>query len=49
MGKEVIKVEPKFSELTKVEKLNVAAYARVFTENDDQHNSLEDQKNYFLT
>ena len=48
MGKEVIKLEPKFPELIKVEKLKVAAYARVSTEKDEQHNSLEAQKDYFL-
>ncbi len=48
MGKEVIKLEPKFPELAKVEKLKVAAYARVSTEKDEQHNSLEAQKDYFL-
>lgn len=48
MGKEVIKLEPKFPQLIKVEKLKVAAYARVSTEKDEQHNSLEAQKDYFL-
>ncbi len=48
MGKEVIKLEPKFTELIKLEKLKVAAYARVSTEKDEQHNSLEAQKDYFL-
>lgn len=48
MGKEVIKLEPKFPQLIKVEKLKVAAYARVSTEKDEQHNSLEVQKDYFL-
>lgn len=48
MGKEVIKLEPKFPEIIKVEKLKVAAYARVSTEKDEQHNSLETQKDYFL-
>lgn len=48
MGKEVIKLKPKFPELIKVEKLKVAAYARVSTEKDEQHNSLEAQKDYFL-
>ncbi len=48
MGKEVIKLEPKFPQLIKVEKLKVAVYARVSTEKDEQHNSLEAQKDYFL-
>lgn len=48
MGKEVIKLKPKFPKLTKVEQLKVAAYARVSTEKDEQHNSLEAQKDYFL-
>ena len=48
MGKEVIKLEPKFPEIIKVEKLKVAVYARVSKEKDEQHNSLEAQKDYFL-
>lgn len=48
MEKEVIKLESKFPELIKVKKVRVAAYARVSTEKDEQHNSLEAQKDYFL-
>ncbi len=48
MGKEVTKLGPKFPEIIKVEKIKVAAYARVSTEKDEQHNSLEAQKDYFL-
>ncbi|MDD7318831.1 MAG: hypothetical protein PUG74_09185, partial [Prevotellaceae bacterium] len=40
MGKEVTKLGPKFPEIIKVEKIKVAAYARVSTEKDEQHNSL---------
>ncbi len=47
MGKEVIKLNPKFTELIKFEKLRVAAYAGVSTEKDEHHNSLEAQKDYF--
>ena len=36
------------SQLIEVEKLKVAAYARVLTEKDEQHNSLEAQKDYFF-
>lgn len=41
MEKEVIKLEPKFSKLIKVEKLKVAAYARVSTEKDEQGVEIE--------
>lgn len=48
MGKEVIKLEPKFPQLIEIEKLKVAAYARVSTEKEEQHNSIEGQKDYFF-
>lgn len=48
MEKEVIKLEPKFPDIIKIKKIRVAAYARVSTEKDEQHSSLEAQKDYFL-
>lgn len=48
MEKEVIKLEPKFPDIIKIKKIKVAAYARVSTEKDEQNNSLEAQKDYFL-
>ena len=47
MVKEVVKLTPRIFKLTKIKKIRVAAYARVSTEKDEQHNSLEAQKAYF--
>lgn len=47
MVKEVVKLTPRIFKLPKIKKIRVAAYARVSTEKDEQHNSLEAQKAYF--
>ena len=47
MVKEVVKLTPRTFKLPKIKKISVAAYARVSTEKDEQHNSLEAQKAYF--
>ncbi len=47
MVKEVVKLTPRTFKLPKIKKIRVAAYARVSTEKDEQHNSLEAQKAYF--
>lgn len=47
MVKEVVKLTPRIFKLPKIKKIRVAAYARVSTEKDEQHNSLEVQKAYF--
>lgn len=47
MVKDVVKLTPRTFKLPKIKKIRVAAYARVFTEKDEQHNSLEAQKTYF--
>lgn len=47
MAREIIKIESKLPEFIKINKIRVAAYARVSTEKDEQHNSLEAQKDYF--
>jgi resolvase, N-terminal domain protein len=47
MVKEVVKLTPRILKLPKIKKIRVAAYARVSTKKDEQHNSLEAQKAYF--
>ena len=47
MVKEVVKLTPRIFKLPEIKKIRVAAYARVSTEKDEQHNSLEAQKAYF--
>lgn len=47
MVKEVVKLTSRIFKLPKIKKIRVAAYARVSTEKDEQHNSLEAQKAYF--
>ena len=44
---EIIKIDKKIEEKVKKEKLNVAAYARVSTDHDDQLGSFESQKLYY--
>ena len=44
---EIIKIDKKIEEKVRKEKLNVAAYARVSTDHDDQLSSFESQKLYY--